>query len=133
MYLNELIESLLNESPELDRIVNAHVLGDAAALNAVPDEITARVQEQVRKQYGDVVTLYHGCEEELSVVNMVWRENSSFTDQFDLEFAGEDGYIVEAQVPVERIKFYIDGEHEFVLTEGALNCAIYTVREYFGL
>lgn len=132
MYLKDLINHLLDESHELDKLVRAHVLGDTGALNDIPAEITRRVQEQIRHEYGDIVTLHHGCEEKIST-DIVWRENSSFTDQFDIEFAGEDGYLIEAKVPAERIKFYIDGENEFVITEGALNCAIYTVREYFGL
>jgi len=65
--------------------------------------------------------------------DLIWQENSSFTDEFDVEFAGEDGYIAVAQVPTNRIKFYLEEENEFVITAGRLECEVYTVREYFSL
>jgi hypothetical protein len=127
----EIIESLREDS-EIEELANAHNLGDDTAFDDLDDDIIEVVQSAIRQQFGDTLTLYHGSEDELAE-EMFWNENSSFTDRFDIEFAGEDGYIVEAQIPVERIKFFLSEEREFVITAGALNCKCYTVAEYFDL
>ena len=128
----ELVDQLLEMNPELDVLASSHSLGFTSALDALPDEVVSLVQDAIRRELGDVVELYHGTEEELPA-DLCWRRNSSFTSEFDLEFAGEDGYIVVAQVPIERIRFYLHGEREFVVSEGRLDCEVYTVREYFSL
>lgn len=132
MYLNELADSLREDNSELERLVLAHNCGNAEALNDLSSAIIERIQAQIRSEYGDTVTLYHGSDVEITN-DINWRENSSFTDEFDIEFAGEDGWIVEAKVPVERIKFYLSEESEFVITAGQLVCSVYTVTDYFGL
>lgn len=133
MYLNELIEKIYDNYPDIENLAVAHnVCSNVHALDEMPLEIIKVVQDQIRKEYGAILELVHGTEEKLDS-NIAWHENSSFTDEFDLEFAGEDGYIVVAQVPVERIKFYLPGENEFVVSTGLLACEVFTVKEYFGL
>ncbi len=131
--LTETIERIYEEMPEIERMASAHnIASNTDALSALPQKVVDQVQEAIREQYGDTLTLYHGSEAELSA-DIEWHENTSFTDEFDIEFAGEDGYIIIAQVPADRIKFYLDDENEFVLTAGKLDCTVYTVAEYFGL
>lgn len=132
MNLRELVEELRNSSREIDRMATAHNIGDDKALSGLSAEIVEMVQAAIRDEYGDVLTLYHGSLSALDA-DVEWKENTSFTDEFDLGFAGEDGWVVEARVPVERITFYLDGENEFVISGGRLNCQVYTVAEYFGL
>jgi|SRR5690554_2379779 len=132
MYFEEAITNLRNENPDIDNLALAHNCGDRDALDNLPVEIIETVRNLLSEQCGDTITLYHGCETDLTT-DMIWHENSSFTDEFDIEFAGEDGYIIEAQVPVDRIKFFLNEEREFVISAGQLDCAVYTVAEYFGL
>jgi hypothetical protein len=127
--LAELIDEIREKYPKVDQMATAHNLGTGSLV--LPAMVIEQVQEAIRDEYGDVIELYHGSP--INLVDLNWREGSSFTNEFDLEFAGEDGYIVVAQVPVERIKFYLDSENEFVVTAGKLNCEVYTVAEYFGL
>jgi len=131
MYIDELINEIYEENTDIEDLAIAHNLGDDSALDELPAEIINRVQDQIHNQFGDTVELYHGSESELSA-DIEWKENTSFTDEFDIEFAGEDGYIIIAQIPVERIKFYLTQENEFVISAGQLNCEVFTVREYFG-
>ena len=132
MYLDDLIEEIYEQNPEIEAMAAGHNVGFADQLNNLPQAIIDQVQAQIRAEYGDVLELYHGSEQELPA-DLDWKENSSFTDEFDVEFAGEDGYIITAQVPVERIKFYLPGENEFVITAGKLDATVDTVREYFCL
>lgn len=125
---------LINELREIDEIegaVMAHNFNGNSGFE-IDKEVQACLIAAAREEFGDTIELYHGTEEVLNT-SIEWRDNSSFTDEFDIEFAGEDGYIVVAQVPVERIKFYLEEENEFVLSEGALNCEVYRVKEYFDL
>lgn len=131
-YIYETEERIYEENTLVERMVIAHNQGDVEALNELSADVIAQVQFSVRENLGAVVELFHGSEVELDSA-MLWRENSSFTDEFDIEFAGESGYIVVARVPVERVKFYIHGEREFVVSAGRLDCDVFTVREYFGL
>jgi len=129
--LSDLTSEMVDSSSDLEGRVIAHKNG--FSLLTVGDEIAAAVQAVIQEEVGSVVELYHGSPVPLAP-GMEWRDGSSFTDEFDLEFAGEDGYIVVAQVPVDRIRFYIpSSEREFVISAGQLNCTVYTVREYFGL
>jgi len=132
MYLDELVEEIYEKYPEVEAIANGHNVGFSDQLNNLPAEITAMVQKQIRAEYGDVLELVHGSDVELAA-DIDWRENTSFTDEFDIEFAGEDGWIITAMVPVERIKFYLPGENEFVISAGRLDCEVDTVKNYFGL
>lgn len=132
MNLDEMIEKIYEEEQGIEGMASAHNLGNTEALNDLPAAITAQVQNQIRAEYGEVLELVHGSPDQLPA-DLNWRENSSFTDEFDLEFAGEDGYIAVAQIPVSRIKFYLPGENEFVITAGQLNCEVDTVTDYFGL
>lgn len=128
----ELIEQIREENPEVEALVNSHNIGNSAALNDLPADIIAEIQNSLRSEFGDTIELMHGSPIALDP-NMTWNENSSFTNEFDVEFAGEDGYVVVARIPVERIKFYLEEENEFVITAGVLDAAVFTVREYFGL
>jgi len=131
--LTELIEEIYSNNPEIESLACSHnIASNPQALNELSQEITEKIQAQIREQFGDILELVHGSETELPST-LDWQENSSFTDEFDLEFAGEAGYIVIAQVPVERIKFYLPDENEFVITAGQLNCEVESVVEYFGL
>ena len=127
----ELIQTIREENDETEAAVMRHNLNGASGFE-VSEEVRQQVVEAAREQFGDTIELYHGTEVEVSE-NLNWRENSSFTDEFDIEFAGEDGFIVVAQIPVERIKFYLEEENEFVVSAGKLDCKVFAVSEYFGL
>jgi hypothetical protein len=129
----EFTEQVYEENAEVEAICDAHNLGyDTSVMNDLPSEFSEDLQALLADEKGAVIELFHGTETMLSN-GLIWRENASFTDEFQLDFAGEDGYIVVAQVPVERIKWYIDGENEFIITAGKLDCEVFTVKEYFGL
>ena len=128
--LADVIEKIFESNPEIEALAQGHNCGVADF--QIPNSIIQLVQAAIRAELGDVIELYHGSDDPINS-NMIWRDNSSFTDEFDLEFAGENGYIVVAQVPVERIKFYLDWENEFVVTAGPLDCQVFTVKEYFDL
>ena len=128
--LADVIKKIFESNPEIEALAQGHNCG--VANFQISDSIIELVQAAIRAEFGDVIELYHGSDDPINT-NMVWRDNSSFTNEFDLEFAGEDGYIVVAQVPVERIKFYLDWENEFVVTAGTLDCQVFTVKEHFDL
>jgi len=132
MFIEELINQIYENNSEVYELAMAHNCGDTSALSELSAEIIEAVQAQLIAEFGGTIELYHGSEAELST-SIEWKENSSFTDEFDIEFAGEDGYITVAQIPVNRIKFYLTEEREFVITAGKLSCEVFTVREYFGL
>lgn len=131
--LAELIESLTEEC-HLEDMVNGHNYGFSKALNDLPKEVKDAIQEVLLQECGDVIRLYHGTPDALDS-KMCWNENTSFThDESEAcEFSeNNDGYIVIANVPVKRIKFYLDGESEFVITAGTLDCEVKTIKEHFG-
>jgi hypothetical protein len=128
--LAKVIETIFENNPQIEKLAQGHNCGVADF--QISEDIVELIQNAIRVEFGDVVELYHGSDEPVNS-DMVWRDNSSFTNEFDLEFAGEDGYIVVAQVPVERIKFYLGWENEFVVTAGKLDCQVFTVKEYFDL
>jgi hypothetical protein len=133
LYLDDLVELIYEEYPDVDRMAGAHNIGsNRDALNDLPQDVIELVRQQIRREYGDVLTLWHGSEDMVDAA-IEWRENSSFSIDDFAEFSGRDGCVVEAQVPVERIKFYLPEEDEFVITEGALECEVYTVAEFFGV
>lgn len=131
MNIKQLARDIRNNE-DIDSMVLAHNIGDFDALNELPENIINDVQDCLRSQFGNTIKLVHGSDCEL-MNNMIWNENSSFTSEFDVDFSGEDGFVVEATIPVERIKFYLEEEDEYVISAGALDCTVYTVQEYFGL
>jgi len=132
MTIQETAETIREENIEIEDMVMGHNVNGGNALSVLPQWVINQIQDAAREQYGNFIELYHGSDREISE-DIEWNENSSFTDEFDIEFAGEDGYIVVAQIPVERIRFYLEEENEFVVSAGELDCEFYTVAEYFGL